>query len=98
MNISESCGGSILVQSEKNKIANCNFVDFGSDVRVQTKTVEGVAENKGRLGLGIIKLPDAELVASAEEMPLANIPQREYEVSDEVSNTVFAPSLIGVEN
>ena len=65
---------------------------------MQAEAVDCVADDKGRLVEAVVKLSHTEMIASAEELLFAAVPDSKGEVADQVFETVFAPGFISVKN
>src|SRR5438094_1641091 len=65
---------------------------------MQAHAPERVAEYQSIGYLRVEKWPDAEPVPRTQQALLPAIPDREREVADQVTHTVFAPARIRTEN
>src|SRR5205085_10985827 len=60
--------------------------------------VQGVAENKTVAGAHEEERLDAEMIARAEETPLAFVADRKSEITEQMVDALFSPFQIGVQD
>src|ERR1700722_12698541 len=90
-NVSKGSGGFVAVQSEQQKVAYGCFVQVRRNVRMLPQAIQDVAEQEEFAKFGVIKRPDAEMVARAKKFPFARVPDRKRKIAAQALDAVLSP-------
>src|SRR5487761_1454606 len=93
-NLRERSRRGVVVHAKHQKVGDRGVVQAIRAVRVQSHAVERVAKNEGAAGFREIQWLDAELIACAEQLAAARVPDREDEISQKMIEAAFTPCLV----
>ena len=97
LDVSKRSGARILIEVEKEKVADRLVIQLTRHVRVEANAIQRVAEDQDVADLRVIEGLDPKVVPSTEQAPPGTIPNRKREIPYQVLQAVFAPCFVGSE-
>src|SRR6266851_4372114 len=95
LDVRKSGRGWILVNIEKQKVGNCQFIQIVADIRMPPDAIQGVAEDEGLARAKIVEPPDPQMIASAKNPAKMSVPDSECKIAEQMLDALFSEGVVG---
>src|SRR5579885_206776 len=97
VDIREGGGGGVLIEIEKQEIRDRLLIEPAANAGIKPQAVQGIAKYECGTGMKIVKWFDTQMVARAEQMLIAGVPDCKCEIAQQMFGAAFAPHMVSVQ-